>query len=586
MNKLIIVLIAVMLAAVQAGAQEAKEGKMALLAVREVDGSYEGSPAELSLIITPGTGRVFIESFPLTKIDTQISTRFAKEIVCSRFEGNCNDYDFFYTIRAKSTIVGGPSAGAAASVLTLALLEDLPMDQSVALTGTINSGELVGPVGGIVQKIEAASDIGIEMVLIPEGERFVEMGNKTVDVFEYGEELGIKVVEVQDLREAMFYFTGRLYERKRGDVSVDETYSEVMRELAEMLCERNKELASEAKETEGYEEIIRSAENLTRQAEEAGGEGNYYTMASRCFGANINTRYAILLSENYTENEINDMIAHAGNETDKFEESIPDYVTLTDLQSYSLVRERLDEARAHLESSSLLLSEGLVEDAVYQLTYGVERLYSAESWSKFIGKGSIELSLMEEDLEASCLSKLGEAEERYEYVNLFFPQALAGTRADLDMAYEKLENREYELCIFKASKAKAEANTLLSVLGVDEERVEDLLQAKLDATKENIIEQTEKGFFPIVGYSYYEYANSLKESDAYSSLLYSEYALELSNIDIYFDRHESSLPDEIKKPLIPLLFLLAGLLTGFAIAMSLSRRIYRKRRIIIRRKKR
>ena len=38
-----------------------------------------------------------------------------------------------------------------------------------------------------------------------------------------------------------------------------------------------------------------------------------------------------------------------------------------------------------------------------------------------------------------------------------------------------------------------------------------------------------------MGYSYYEYATSLREKDVYSALLYAEYALELSNLDIYFE---------------------------------------------------
>jgi hypothetical protein len=38
----------------------------------------------------------------------------------------------------------------------------------------------------------------------------------------------------------------------------------------------------------------------------------------------------------------------------------------------------------------------------------------------------------------------------------------------------------------------------------------------------------------MLGYSYYEYATFLKESDPYSALIYSHYALEFSNLDMYF----------------------------------------------------
>ena len=60
----------------------AKQGHMRLLAVRETTYGYEGGIADLYLEIKPGSGRVFLETFPLTRTDTQMSTRFAKAIAC------------------------------------------------------------------------------------------------------------------------------------------------------------------------------------------------------------------------------------------------------------------------------------------------------------------------------------------------------------------------------------------------------------------------------------------------------------------------------------------------------------------------
>ena len=52
--------------------------------------------------------------------------------------------------------------------------------------------------------------------------------------------------------------------------------------------------------------------------------------------------------------------------------------------------------------------------------------------------------------------------------------------------------------------------------------------------KKNIIKEQGEGIFPVIGYSYYEYADELKEKDIYSSMLFAEYSLELSNLEIYF----------------------------------------------------
>ena len=160
----------------------AKQGHMKLLAVKETENGYEGGIADLYLEIKPGSGRVFLETFPLTRTDTQMSTRFAKAIACDIIEKDCDDIDFFYTITADSAIIAGPSAGSSIAVLTVAMLESLELNENYAITGTINSGGLIGPVGGLKAKIEAAKKNGLKRVLIPAGELIVRVDNTTTDL--------------------------------------------------------------------------------------------------------------------------------------------------------------------------------------------------------------------------------------------------------------------------------------------------------------------------------------------------------------------------------------------------------------------
>ena len=68
--------------------------------------------------------------------------------------------------------VGGPSAGLA---FTLAILDrltegDLTGPNKVAVTGTIRLDGSVGPVGGVVQKTEAAVRAGARAFLVPPDE--------------------------------------------------------------------------------------------------------------------------------------------------------------------------------------------------------------------------------------------------------------------------------------------------------------------------------------------------------------------------------------------------------------------------------
>ena len=68
--------------------------------------------------------------------------------------------------------VGGNSAGLALtlSILDLVTPGELTGGLQVATTGTINPAGVVGPIGGIIQKVVAARDGGMDLMLVPAGE--------------------------------------------------------------------------------------------------------------------------------------------------------------------------------------------------------------------------------------------------------------------------------------------------------------------------------------------------------------------------------------------------------------------------------
>ena len=81
-----------------------------------------------------------------------------------------------------------------------------------------------------------------------------------------------------------------------------------------------------------------------------------------------------------------------------------------------------------------------------------------------------------------------------------------------------------------------------------------------------IAREQSKGVFPIAGYSYYEYAQSLKEDNIYSALLYAQYALELSKLDVYFEEKETfSLPQLHSEFIYLIIGLVAGGLIGYGL---------------------
>ncbi len=552
-----------------------KEGRMPLLAVKQVDSEYEGSTAELLLELEEGTGRVFVDTFPLSKLDTQISMRFAKEIACDFLDMDCNNLDFIYTIRAESPIIGGPSAGAAATVLTVSLLSDTKIKEGITLTGTINSGGLIGPVGGLKEKIEAGANSGLITILIPEGEiREINESNISIDMIEYGNQLNVTTIEVSDLNSALEYFTGILFKSFDEEIKISHTYKETMQGLANKLCNRTMELRNMITSDDLDNETLNTyniAMNLSRRAEDALAKQQIYTTASYCFGANIRLSQVFLEMKNFSDRKYEGLLEELKSEILEFEESIDkkEIKTITDLESYMIVKERIIEA---LEYANL--TENI--SYAYSYAYANERLRSAHSWAEFFkNKGKV-LELNNESLKASCSQRIAEAEERLQYASIYFPIGLRSAREELNRAYDDFREKKYALSLFKASKAKAEANIVLNTLGIEENFVPKLIENKLNAAARAILKSEKKNIFPILGYSYYEYAQNLKETDKYSALLYAEYALELSNLDIYFKEKNNIVSVDIDMTKIS--FLSIGIILGILIGILIKNKPKRRKK--------
>lgn len=555
----------------------AKQGHMKLLAVKETETGYEGGIADLYLEIKPGSGRVFLETFPLTRTDTQMSTRFAKAIACDIIEKDCDDVDFFYTITADSAIIAGPSAGASIAILTVAMLEKIQLNENYAITGTINSGGLVGPVGGLKAKVEAAKKAGLKKVFIPAGEIIARIDNSTVDLNNLSKELGIEIIEISTLSEGVKEFTGREIKERFKRIEISEEYTSTMKSLAKELCERGNELKADIVNlnySTNVSALKSNAQNFTAKGREAFERQTFYSSASYCFGANVEYSTLLFLWKNLSQGEamkeiarIKDDIKGLVGRADK-----QDKKTITDLEAYIVVKERLAEAEESAEQALEILNmTNKTERIARTLAYAGERVNSANSWALFLGKKGQAFNLNKDVLKKSCQSKISEADERKQYVELYLPDTLDGIKKGIDRAAKELENGNYEMCLSTASRAKADVDIILSVFGVDSQQYKNIVERKLDIVKNNIARQSAKGIFPILGYSYYEYANSLKDSDLFSALLYSEYALELGNLDIYFKEsgEKPKLRINIDKRL--LIAFIIGVIIGAA-AVSLVRK--------------
>jgi len=107
-------------------------------------------------------------------------------------------YDIHIQFVGTSDGVEGDSASVSIATAVISALEGVPVDQSVAMTGSLSVRGQVLPVGGVTAKVEAAADSGLRRVLIPEA--------NLEDLVLESRYLGaIEVIPVRTLRDVLKY---------------------------------------------------------------------------------------------------------------------------------------------------------------------------------------------------------------------------------------------------------------------------------------------------------------------------------------------------------------------------------------------
>lgn len=188
-----------------------------------VDENGQGIITTLGVESVSGSGRVLVDIENLVFWDdTQESIRTAKKVVQDVTKKNLSNYDFVYNIHTDASMVGGPSAGAAITIATIAALKNETMNENVMITGAIKEDGTLSPVTAIRAKAEAAKQINITTFLVPAGqskETYYEIEKECITTIEkfciikqtpkerdLSSEVGIKIIEVSTIHEALEYF--------------------------------------------------------------------------------------------------------------------------------------------------------------------------------------------------------------------------------------------------------------------------------------------------------------------------------------------------------------------------------------------
>lgn len=99
----------------------------------------------------------------------------------------------------------GPSAGAVMAVAFIAMFKGDHLQRGIAMTGTLEPGGRIGPVGGIPDKMRAAAREGYRTILVPAGQLYGPNWNLN----QVAMELNVSVKEVETIDQAYELMTGQ-----------------------------------------------------------------------------------------------------------------------------------------------------------------------------------------------------------------------------------------------------------------------------------------------------------------------------------------------------------------------------------------
>ncbi len=407
-----------------------EEREVGIVAITSLaNGSYVGVVARLRVAVScPGSGRVYVETLPLSQLDLQASTRVAAQ-VASRVAGvRFDSCDFYASIRALSPIVGGPSASAATAVAFAAALLRLPLEEDVVMTGMVLPDGSIGPVGGLKSKLEAAASAGARVFLVPYGQTsYVEyvvvtqrVGPITmrevrpvvVDLVEHGRKLGVEVRPVATVYEALQVFTGGTYSPPRAipieelakaadqviGVYVESWARDIASDVSVAVAlgdaVRDSVLGSLPPSTRAYiQELLASVEgNLQSslgRAREMESQGYYYSAASYYFQA---LTYALwryyILGALQDEGFLSTARINTSSRISAVLSSIREVVTqrstlsIWELDAAIASADRAYEALLHLNASK---SHRSLDVVTYYLALASSRARTAELWLSLAG---------------------------------------------------------------------------------------------------------------------------------------------------------------------------------------------------------
>ncbi len=395
---------------------------MYIVAVSKVHGKLIGEYSLLNVTVVRSRegGHVYVEGYPLHDLTFDGAAWLAAKVACSILGVNFYSYNYYFSISSQTFLIEGPSAGAAMTIGVIsAILGEKPR-KDVVITGMIMPGGIIGPVGGLSEKIYGAEEAGAKVFIVP-------LGQVTPELKERGLQLGIEVVGALTIYQALPYFIGKNVTLSGAEGSIAPlNQSYLKKSCNSSLPYIRKELERIEAEEGGnvtfgtyLREWISEAENATREAAKYFAEGEYYTCLSKLFQANISIQASrFLLSYVKAEDKpryLGSLFQNVSKNVTaavKLVKGSPTKLSASKFEILAASQERAIEAKYYLEEANATLgSPSTVPSFIHDLAYANARAGTARWWYYFpVENGGMEINVYEK-----VTSFLGDSEALLTY---------------------------------------------------------------------------------------------------------------------------------------------------------------------------
>ncbi len=180
------------------------------------------------VVSRPGSGNIYVSLDGIVGEDTQYSIKKAV-FLAQKLSGKHIGFNDIYFYLGKD-IIEGESAGVAFTAAVYALLTGSELNHDVVATGGVSLDGSVVKVGGVLEKLRAVAEYGAKVFIIPAENRYeyvfderivstevfpgIVVGRpvysvKKVDIVKEGEKLGVNVIPVHSVEEALRYMVIR-----------------------------------------------------------------------------------------------------------------------------------------------------------------------------------------------------------------------------------------------------------------------------------------------------------------------------------------------------------------------------------------